>query len=404
MSILLLGDLVPSKFYSSNIKTDASLVLFNLEAPVIEIGAQAIKKAGPHLFSKTITLPVKNPNTIMIANLANNHIMDFGANGLKTTISECIKNNILFIGADENLDKARSSKIIKVENKVIGIIGCCEKQFGAATSLECGVANVGPWIYNTIRDLKTKVDLIIVSIHGASEDSPWPSPDWQELLKSFIDEGANIIHGHHSHVPQGFEEYNNGLIFYGLGNFMVDPNKWKDIDNTLWSIAPEINISDETLSYKLNISILEEDDQSSIFLKIHNIDDSLFHQQYLISCNGPLFNKQQLAALWQEVSIRMFYKYYARYLDLPEGKLELTKYGFYKLMKFLLIGLIKLIRLRKKTTQQNLLLWYHLFACESHNNAIATALGVLGKEIKDTRTVESSLLVDKMIPGLRYKK
>ena len=110
------------------------------------------------------------------------------------------------------------------------------------------------------------------------------------------------------------------------------------------------------------------------------------------------------AALWQEVSIRMFYKYYARYLDLPEGKLELTKYGFYKLMKFLLIGLIKLIRLRKKTTQQNLLLWYHLFACESHNNAIATALGVLGKEIKDTRTVESSLLVDKMIPGLRYKK
>lgn len=403
MSILLLGDLVSGEFHSSNINTNSSLVLFNLEAPIIKMGTAGIKKAGPHLFSETITLPVINPNATIVANLANNHIMDFGPDGLKNTITECKKNNVLHIGAGENIDFARSSLIINVESQVIGIIGCCEKQFGAATILNSGVACIGPWVYSAIRNLKAKVDLIIVSVHGASEDSPWPSPDWQELLKSFIDEGANIIHGHHSHVPQGFEEYNNGLIFYGLGNFIVNPKNWRHIDNTLWSLIPEIDISDKKLNYKINISILEENNINFQNIEIKNIDDTIFHQQYLKLCNTPLKDINQLAALWQEVSIRLFYNYYAKYLNLPEGKSKIRKLSSYKFLKSILGAINKNIRHKRISPQEDLLVWYHLLACESHSNAIATALGILGKEINDIRTKESKLLVDKMIPALISK-
>jgi hypothetical protein len=46
------------------------------------------------------------------------------------------------------------------------------------------------------------------------------------------------------------------------------------------------------------------------------------------------------------------------------------------------------------------LLWYHLFACDSHNDAIATALGVLGGSLDDLRTPETVRMVDEMMPSM----
>ena len=54
---------------------------------------------------------------------------------------------------------------------------------------------------------------VIVSVHAAIEDSPWPSPYIRELYHSFIDAGATVVHGHHLHVPQGYETYDEGVIF-----------------------------------------------------------------------------------------------------------------------------------------------------------------------------------------------
>lgn len=396
---MLFGDFTSCKNLEFNISTNASLLLFNLEAPIIKKEAFAIKKAGPHLSSNNLVLPITNLKST-IANLANNHIMDYGYEGLKNTLIECSKKSVLVVGAGENLDKARTPLVIEINNKKIGIIGCCETQFGTSTHWKPGVAGLGPWIYSAIRDLKNRVDLIIISIHGASEDSLWPSPEWQELLQSFIDGGANIVHGHHSHVPQGFEEYNGGIIFYGLGNCVVDPKIWKDRANTLWSIIPDINVANEKLEFQINTSVISEDDGNSILIRKSNSEEFENHKKYLEICNKPLNDKKLLTALWQEVSVRMYYLHYAKYLNFPEGNQEWKKLGIRKRVKLFFVRLKEGIKGNKyfltKSTQNELLLWYHLFACESHKDSIATALGILGGELEDMRTDETQKLVDKM--------
>lgn len=395
--ILLLGDILPLENSIFNINTEVSLFIFNLEAPIINKRSSPKSKAGPSLHSRDLILPKVSSDTNIVANLANNHIMDYGVEGLKSTIKECEKKNILTVGAGENLIESRSPQIIEIENNKIGIIGCCEKQFGASTNWKAGVSVFGPWVYYTIKELKKRVDTVIVSIHGASEMSSWPSPEWQDLLRGFIDAGASIIHGHHSHVPQGFEEYNGGLIFYGLGNFVVDPNIWKDTPNTMWSMIPRIDLLTENQKYQVKTAVIEQKGNSTI-IRESLLSEYNDHCQYLKICNDSLKDKRKLMALWQEVSIRQYYLYYAQYLNFPE-KYHIQKRDKLKRRVRLIFNSLDEILYGKRniSTIEELLLWYNLFACESHSNAIATSLGVLSGELEDQRTEETRELVDQMM-------
>lgn len=394
---LLLGDIVPNQNSKFNINIDTSLLLFNLEAPILSKNSSPIPKAGPNLFSRSLILPEVNFDTKIVANLANNHIMDYGQEGLRNTEKECEKNNVLTVGAGENLIESRSAQIIEIENKKIGIIGCCEKQFGTSTNWNAGVSVVGPWIYSMIEELKEETDIITISIHGASEMSPWPSPHWQDLLRSFIDAGATIIHGHHSHIPQGFEEYKNGTIFYGLGNFVVDPKRWKNFSNTLWSITPEINLG-KNQKYQIKTSILEKE-ENLVIVRESTPPEYDKHCAYLDICNNPLKDKKKLTAIWQEVSIRQYYLHYSRYLNFPESYYTQKGNQLNNRIKSVLTGFNEALNGKRKTsTQDELLLWYHLFACESHREAITTALGVISGELEDMRTKEICEIVDKMMP------
>lgn len=398
MKITLLGDLVPSAKVKFNFELNTSLLIFNLEAPIVSEGNIAVSKAGPHLSSQKLTFPEISTGAQVVANLSNNHIMDYGTGGLTNTISECDKNRVRLVGAGQNSEVARTPLILSVEGKKVGIIGCCEQQFGSSTTSRAGVACVGPWVYSQIKDLKTKVDLIIITIHGASEDTSWPSPKWQELLKSFIDAGAGIVHGHHSHVPQGFEEYNGGLIFYGLGNFVVDPKKWHDSPNTLWSIMPEIHIVDDEFKYDINVCTISEDENDSIVINKAVLGNSGVHYQYLDLCNRPLKDEKLLNALWQEVTVRMYGLYYAKYLNFPEGKSQVEQVSVRGRAKYFLAAIQGKIIGNTRSTKSQLLLWYHLFACETHHEALSTALGVLGGEIEDLRTEETKSIVDHILP------
>ncbi len=79
-------------------------------------------------------------------------------------------------------------------------------------------------IINEIRELRKNDDqtAIIVSVHWGDEFAVYPSNAQTKLAHKMIECGANVILGHHSHVYQGIEEYKNGLIIYGQGNFVSD--------------------------------------------------------------------------------------------------------------------------------------------------------------------------------------
>jgi len=394
--MLLIGDWAPGS-KQVRLKCDATTVLCNLEGPVLPRAHSFIAqpKAGPSLYS--FELPDASAKFVFA--LANNHIMDYGLPGFESTLERLDQRGFGACGAGKDVYVARQPMVL-IDNGVrVGVIACCEAQFGVARGNAAGVAEFGPWVYRAIRDLRATVDAVIVSVHAAVEDSPWPSPYIMELYRSFIYEGATVVHGHHAHVPQGYEAYGDGLIFYGMGNLSVDPDKWLDYPNGLWSLAAEIDFSTKPVGWRLlTFEIRHEPGSGTIVIEESNAAEQANNKVYLTICNQPLGDPKLLEALWQEVALRAYYQHGARQMRfsaIPRiGRLAKVRAG----LSLLKNALINNIDSSFHPGKYDYLLWYHIFSCESHRQVFTTALGLLSGEIEDLRTQVTRELVDKMIP------
>jgi len=371
----------------------------NLETPLAG-AAMARPKAGPTLRGDVRTLRMLSSRfEQMCLSLANNHIMDYGESGMMQTIEECRRLGIPVVGAGRDLQEARRPLRLDCGGVRIGMLGCCETQFGIASSSRGGVAPTGPGLCALIRSLRSEVDVVVVSIHGASEMCPWPSPDWQALLRSFVDAGAQIVHGHHSHVPQGYELYNGGHIFYGLGNFFVDPSDWDGQPNTLWSVVAECEVADGYVTssvHPIDVRVAGRE------VQVRRVEDAEYQRKagYLERCNVPLSDTPLLTGLWQEVALRAYMQWYRDWLKFDPPHV-VGRPGFGDQIKSIAKCVRRGLAGSGPATKSEMLLWYHLFACQSHRDAIVTALGVLSGEIEDLRTSEIGRLVDEMMPSLR---
>ena len=388
-----------TKYVDSTFRDD--LILANLEGPILAHNHlfAAVKKAGPNIYSSL--LPHDSANYIF--SLANNHIMDFGIPGFKETLTSLHQQNIKFCGAGKTIREARMPLIIEDNGVTIGIISCCEAQFGVATRSKAGVAEFGPWIYCAIKDLNEKVDNIIISVHAGVEDSPWPSPYIRDLYRSFIDAGATVVHGHHAHVPQGYEKYRNGMIFYGMGNFAVDPDNWKDNPNGMWSLGADINFSLLTLQWQMKIfEIRHQTGSNRILIEECSEKELEHHLHYLEICNRPLNDESLFEALWQEVALRAYYAYGGKFMNFFDSS-DSRGFGSIRDRLSKIRANIHMKDVAPHSSTQKLLLHYHMMACESHRQMLTTALGVLSGEITDLRNDETRKLADEMIPWPRHE-
>lgn len=375
----------------------------NLETPLIEDVSNNYRqsKAGSHIHgcSKTLKTLSETLPYLKCLSLANNHAMDFGLKGLEQTIENCEKLNIGVVGAGCDARAASSPYIVNIDGIRVGILARCEKQFGSSSDTRGGVSSFDITLHRAIRQLKPTVDIVIVSIHAAAELSPWPSPSWQDQLRTLIDVGADVVHGHHSHVPQGWENYNEGLITYGLGNGLVIPSQWNH-ENTDWALVVDLLPNEVSIEHNIKISRLVEEG-NKLTLKIEKIDEWSRYIDYVEKCNAPLHDRRLLEGIWQEISLRMYDAWYAEWL----GILPLTsRYSRYTkwAMKSVFKSIARLTKLGKRYPPQSSLT-YLLFACESHREVISTALGVLNGEIDDIRNERISTLVDEMMPwSIRY--
>lgn len=145
-------------------------------------------------------------------NLANNHISDQGNQGLIET-SQNLKNlNINFAGCSDSIIADCSTTNIKLGDINIGMAGfsMVYHKFDIDDAT------------NKIKDLKNKNDLVITQIHWGEEYQHEFNDTQQEVAHKLIEAGSDIIIGHHPHVVQGMEIYQNKPIFYSLGNFIFD--------------------------------------------------------------------------------------------------------------------------------------------------------------------------------------
>ncbi|ULQ57782.1 CapA family protein [Flavihumibacter rivuli] len=207
-------------------KTDINII--NLENTLTNSNHQALKtfnfKATP---DKVNTLTAAN---ITIANLANNHILDYHEEGLLETIATLDKAGIKHAGAGRNAEEAARPVVIQSKGLTIGLLGFTDNEPSwKAGPDRCGVNYIdiddeGDRKNATIAisQLNQEVDIVIVSIHWGPNMNTEPSATFVDFAHQMADAGAAIIHGHSAHNFQGVEVYQEKLILYDTGDFVDD--------------------------------------------------------------------------------------------------------------------------------------------------------------------------------------
>lgn len=373
--MILAGDYIP-KEYPVQIELPEELLICNLEAPVVGSNRfQPILKSGPNLKNRAI----RDNFSRKIVALANNHMMDYGPDGLNSTIKALASAGCGFAGAGDALESARKPFIFHEAKKKVAFYSCCERQFGVADNATPGVAEMGSWLVAEISKIRKEVDFIIVSCHAASELSPWPSPRLRDFYHALIDAGCDIVHGHHAHVPQGYEVHGNGVVFYGLGNFVVVPDDWKTVKNGLWSYVVKVDFAQEPFSWKI-IPCEIKQDQAAI--RVVPSDGEVLNRRmaYLSVCNKAFASPLLLEAYWQEVASNLYRRMYsstARCFSFhkekisPKERLSLVFWGAVDI----LYGVCGW-KIPFPCSKRYAVAYYNFFNCPSHADTIATALAV----------------------------
>lgn len=222
-------------------QADVSMV--NLEAPF----TSAVQPLPGKKFN--FKAPIENVQALQtggidIVNLANNHAMDYQSAGLLETTQTLQKAGIQSIGAGENIKAARRPVIMDVKGKKIAYLGYYDADLHAATVEGAGTnPRHNDRVAADIKALRKQVDWIVVNYHWGEELAKYPG-DWQiDLARFTVDQGADLVVGHHAHVLQGAEVYKGRPIVYSLGNFIFGGNSISDYDTA----ALKVSLKDEQM-------------------------------------------------------------------------------------------------------------------------------------------------------------
>ena len=229
----------------SSLIQDCDYSVCNFEAPVTGYGKK-VRKCGPHLNQRAITVDGLKQQGFDLLLLANNHILDYGPDGLTGTMNLAKENQLDTTGAGANMMEAYSPLIKEINGLQIGIINACEAQFGVINNFEKVNASGYAWINHTLIDknvlyLRKRCDFVLVFAHAGLENYSIPQIEWRDRYRHLCDLGADIVIGTHPHVPQGYERHNGSLIFYSLGNFYFDYDYARYSENCSYAIRIKLS-------------------------------------------------------------------------------------------------------------------------------------------------------------------
>jgi len=141
-------------------------------------------------------------------NIANNHYPDYGAAGKRSTRNALSAAGLGYSGYS-------ALHIYEKEGIKVGFAGIRETIYHQDKNR----------ISREVAELKAAgCQYVVYSIHAGEEYASFHNALQTEMAHAAIEAGANLVIGHHPHVPQGIELYQDGLIFYSLGNFVFGGN------------------------------------------------------------------------------------------------------------------------------------------------------------------------------------
>lgn len=279
----------------------ADYSIVNLEAPIVtDPLAKPIEKIGPNLRCPTKSVDALVYAGFNMVTLANNHFYDFGESGVKDTLNACT-DRLDVIGGGLNISFASKTVRKAINDKTFTFINCCEHEFSIATKHTGGSNPLNPFdVYRQIQEAKNYNDYIIIIVHGGREHFPYPTKRMKDLYRFFIDAGANVVINHHQHCFCGYERYNEGVIFYGLGNFcfynkLYSHKMWNfgffvellfDGQNISFNLYPY-----EQCSEKMGVFLLKENELDSFNKRMKELSETISSDEALDSKLEEFVNK-----------------------------------------------------------------------------------------------------------------
>lgn len=221
----------------------SDLIVTNLEGPITHYATKSIGTKNGDEGHYTFTFAPESRSTFFgspsrwLFTLGNNHILNFGNEGLRETKNYLREGGFSFFGAP---DEAYTPLIKEIEGMRFAFIGFNEF---AAQDTSMTVA--------AIRGAAEKSDAVVVFAHWGAEYETFPTEAQYALAHSFVDAGAKLVIGAHAHVVARKEVYRGAPIYYSLGNFVFDQY-----------FSPEVHcgaVVHATFSRERDVFTMEED-------------------------------------------------------------------------------------------------------------------------------------------------
>ncbi|MHB9286832.1 CapA family protein [Halobacteriales archaeon Cl-PHB] len=351
---------------------ESDLAVANLEAP-LSGGADPAPKFGPLL-----TLDQSGPAAVSGAGfdavtLANNHLLDYGPDGLDATTAACHDAALATVGAGDDHEAALDPLVETVGDTEVAVFSVCEREFGVADGGPGTAWGGHPSVAPRVARAADEHDAVVVVAHGGIEEVPFPPPGRQARLRAFVDAGADAVVGHHPHVPQGWETYDGAPICYSLGNWYFD----RANPATQWGLLADLQFADGDL---VGVDVVPTEQVDGVVAPLGSERDAADHLDYLDRLSQVTADPRSLEAHWQEVAERVFL---ARHGDALRRATGATLFSWLR---------SPLAHLRTDGTwdpegrESEMLGLLNLTRNESHSELIRTALELRTGKATDQRT------------------
>lgn len=223
-------------------------IIINLETAVTTGGKKFNKQRTFHADPTHLDcLTDRHPN--VIANLANNHIGDYGPSGVQDTLDHLKTVWIDFFWAGKNQKEAYKLFTFTQQKTKIWLIWqtCIQPPAFRAQPDKAGNAQRDKEkLLSNIKEAKDQnIDVLIFNGHCGKEYRDTPHQLQTDMYHFAIDNGVDLVIGHHPHRYQGIEMYKGNAIFYSLGNFISDIFRWH---RTQEGIIVTVTITDKKVT------------------------------------------------------------------------------------------------------------------------------------------------------------
>ena len=206
----------------------AQVVVGNLECPATKIKSPVFKR---FIFrGEPEWLDTLRQHGITHLNLANNHSIDQGREGLIDTRNNILASGMVPIGAGENMQEAAEPVLLATEPRKVWLVPSLRlalENYAYLPDKPCvsqePMDSLLARVYRLRQQDSTAV--IIVSLHWGQEHKLEPVPRQRHDAHMLVHAGADVLVCHHTHTLQSVEDYGGRKIYYSIGNFIFDQPK-----------------------------------------------------------------------------------------------------------------------------------------------------------------------------------